>query len=190
MTTYALHTFLTREADPSAADVFTAPLLETMAAYGIDTWLRQVHFLAQVLHESGRLRWLEELWGPTPAQQRYDNHRYLGNTQPGDGYRFRGRGLIQLTGRANYQAYADAIGIDVVRQPHLVAEPPLAADVAGWFWDANGLSRLADADDVRAVTRRINGGTNGLADRRRLLKAAKVHLLPAEPLTPRPPAHF
>jgi len=141
-----------------------------MAARGIDTPLRQAHFLAQIGHESGQLRYNEEI----ADGSRYEGRRDLGNTEPGDGPRFRGRGLIQLTGRANYTAYGTAIGRDLLSDPSPVAyDAALAVDVACWFWMTRGLNALADIDDVEHITRRINGGLNGLADRLEILARAK-----------------
>ena len=160
----------------SAVARFVQPLASTFEQYEINTYLRRSHFLAQILHESMRLRYTSEIWGPTAAQRRYEGRADLGNRQPGDGYRYRGRGLIQLTGRTNYTQYNEAVEPDVVKNPDLVAEMPLAVDVAGWFWKRGtrqNLNEVADADDVRRVTRLINGGYNGLEDRKNLLERAK-----------------
>lgn len=92
----------------------------------------------------------------------------LGNTQPGDGWKFIGRGLKQLTGRANYKACSDALGEDFVAEPELLLKPVNAALSAGWFWSTNGLNKLADIGDVTGMTRKINGGTNGLNERHAL----------------------
>lgn len=92
----------------------------------------------------------------------------LGNTEPGDGSAFRGRGLIQLTGRANYKRAGDALGVDLTANPDLVAQPEYAALTAGWFWSANGLNQLADAKDILAMTKKVNGGTIGLDHRTEL----------------------
>lgn len=141
-----------------------------MAARSINTPLRVAHFLAQIGHESGSLRHAQEI----ASGQAYEGRRDLGNTFPGDGQRFKGRGLIQLTGRANYTAYGNAIGRDLLANPTLVAtDPALAVDVACWFWEARGLNALADADDIDRVTRRINGGLNGIVDRLAILKRAR-----------------
>ena len=152
-------------------------LNRAMATYDISTPLRRAHFLAQVCHESGGLVWNEEL----ASGADYEGRRDLGNTEPGDGRRFKGRGLIQLTGRANYRQYAahcrergDAP--DFEAEPARVADPPHAAAVAGWYWDSRELNDHADADDVVTVTRRVNGGTNGLDDRERYLRLAKAAL--------------
>lgn len=159
-------------ADAGTVARFHLPLVAAMGKYGIDTPLRQAHVLAQIGHESGDLRYVEELANGSA----YDGRRDLGNTEPGDGPRFKGRGLIQLTGRANYSRYGQAIGQDLVSgdNPQRVARDlTLAADVAGWFWAVNQLNTQADADDLRAVTKRINGGLNGLADRQARLDRAK-----------------
>lgn len=151
--------------------------------FGINTELRVCHFMAQVAHESGTGRWLKELWGPTPAQTRYEGRKDLGNTRPGDGFRFRGRGGIQLTGRDNYAKYSLAIYGDdrAVRNPDLVAALPDAALAAGYFWSRDGINALADRDDVLAVSRAVNLGSpdskgmpNGLDDRKQKLKLAKA----------------
>lgn len=148
-----------------------------MSQYDIDTPARQAAFLAQIGHESGGLKWLTELWGPTPAQRQYeppaDKARELGNTESGDGFRFRGRGLIQVTGRANYDAVGAALCLDCIRQPELLAEPEFAPLVAAWWWAQHGLNALADAGDFEAITRRINGGLNGYDDRLQRWAAAK-----------------
>jgi putative chitinase len=148
----------------------------TLERYNITTYLRMAHFIAQVMHESGGFRYLKELWGPTAAQSGYEGRSDLGNTQPGDGFRFRGRGLIQLTGRYNYRLFSNDIGVDFVSNPDLVAQPPYAVLAAGWYWDRNNINALADIDDVYAVTRRINGGLNGINDRIEYLNWAKITL--------------
>jgi predicted chitinase len=147
----------------------------TMSRYAIDSPLRQCHFLAQIGHESGELRYREEI----ASGAAYEGRRDLGNTQRGDGARFKGRGLIQLTGRANYARYDAARGLDglLLREPGRVAfDFELCCDVAGWYWASRDLNRWAEQDDLVKVTRLINGGTNGLADRQRLLVRAK-HVL-------------
>ncbi|NSX15969.1 glycoside hydrolase family 19 protein [Cupriavidus taiwanensis] len=134
--------------------------------FEISTPARQAAWIAQVGHESGGFVFTRELWGPTVAQQRYEGRLDLGNTQPGDGKRFMGRGLIQVTGRGNYRVCGAALGVDLEANPALLQADALAARSAGWFWQWKGLNALADAGDFLALTRRINGGTNGLADRR------------------------
>ena len=148
-------------------------IVDAMAEYQINTPARQAAFLAQIGHESGGLHWLVELLGPTDAQRRYEGRKDLGNTQIGDGYRFRGRGLLQTTGRHNYKRTSDALGVDFIAEPELLAKPPHAARSAGWYWETHKLNELADAGDFRLITRRINGGYNGYEDRLRLWTAAK-----------------
>ena len=148
-------------------------LVAAMEEFGIDTPARQAAFLAQVGHESAYLVHVREIWGPTPAQQRYEGRADLGNTQPGDGSRFRGRGLIQITGRANYAACGKAMGVDLLGDPAQLERAPLAQRSAAWFWQSKGLNRFADSGDFETLTRRINGGLNGYADRLRLWKQAQ-----------------
>ena len=150
----------------------------TFEQFNINTTLRMAHFLAQVMHESGGFRWLRELWDPTDAQINYEGRHDLGNTEAGDGKRFMGRGLIQLTGRTNYTAFSQAIGVPgkFVNSPALVEASPWAVLAAGWFWNTNALNSLADEDGIRRITRRINGGLNGLEDRSRYLDRAKLVL--------------
>ena len=150
--------------------------------FSITTPLRMSHFLAQAAHETGGFRYFVELGsgdGPDPDPwddylQRYDYRRSLGNNAGGDGERFRGRGIFQLTGKANYVAYGARLGIDLVGQPERAAEPELAVLIACLFWADHGLNSLADQDDLEAITRRINGGLNGLASRRACLDRAKA----------------
>ncbi len=158
------------------AQAFAVVLPAAMTEFNIDTPARQAAFLAQVGHESGGLRWLIELWGPTPAQARYEGRVDLGNHMPGDGFRYRGRGLLQVTGRANYARTGMALGVDLEREPERLAEPVLAARGAACFWAAHGLSIYADKSDFETLTRRINGGLNGFDDRRQLWAAAQAAL--------------
>ena len=147
-----------------------------MTEFEIDTPIRQAAFIAQVLHESGMLKWTSEIWGPTLAQRNYENRDDLGNTIPGDGLRFRGRGLLQTTGRSNYLRTGKALGVDLIANPEKLAEPELASRSAGWFWRQNGCNAFADKEQFVLLTRRINGGINGLEDRQRLYEAAKEAL--------------
>lgn len=172
LTVHQLQSILTGAAARWVA-LYLPGLVAGMAARSIDTPMRQAHFVAQIGHESGHLRYNEEI----ASGERYEGRADLGNTQPGDGRRFKGRGLIQLTGRANYTAYGTEIGRDLLADPTPVAtDPALAVDVACWFWATKGLNALADADDIERVTRRINGGLNGLADRAVILDRAKAVL--------------
>ena len=150
------------------------PYIEaTMDEFDINTPARQAAFLAQVGHESGGLHWLVEIWGPTDSQRRYELRQDLGNDTPGDGLRFLGRGLIQITGRDNYQRAGDALGVDLISSPELLGQSPLAERSAGWFWQAHGLNELADAGSFETITKKINGGLNGYPDRLALWADAK-----------------
>ncbi len=133
------------------------------------TPLRSAHFIAQIAHESDRFRALEEY----ASGKAYEGRADLGNIEPGDGPRYKGRGVIQLTGRANYARASEWLGIDLVRQPDLAALPAVAYQTAAFYWLDRGINAKADRDDVRGVTKIINGGYNGLKDRRGLLNAAK-----------------
>lgn len=160
-------------------------LVAAMQTCGIDNVLRTAAFVAQLAHESGEFRWMEEIWGPTAAQLRYeppsDLAKRLGNTQAGDGQRFKGRGPIQITGRFNYQTYGGLLGIDLLADPARAATPEVAFATAGLYWQRNGLNELADAGNFVAITRRINGGTNGLADRQMYYARALAVLAPPAP---------
>ncbi len=136
-----------------------------MSEYGIDSPKRMAAFLAQCGHETGGLQWMHELWGPTEDQLGYEGRKDLGNTQPGDGQRFMGRGWIMVTGRANYTDVGGALCIDCVNRPDLLEAPEFAPLVGAWWWKTRGLNELADAGNFTQITRVINGGTNGLADR-------------------------
>lgn len=127
----------------------------------IDSPRRVAAFLAQLAHESGEYRYMEEIADGSAYEGRAD----LGNTQPGDGRRYKGRGPIQITGRANYAACGQALGLDLLADPALLARPEHGTASACWFWNSRGLSPLADQDWFRLITRKINGGFNGLADR-------------------------
>lgn len=134
---------------------------------GITTALRIAHFLAQSAHETGGYRFFVEIWGPTAAQRGYEGRRDLGNTQPGDGVRYKGRGIFQLTGRANYAHYG------LADTPEKAADPEIALRIACQYWRERGMAATADADDIRATTRKVNGGTVGLLDRTARLNKAK-----------------
>lgn len=150
-----------------------APLIEhlniTMARYHINTPLRKAHFLAQIAHESDGFNTTREYASGTDYEWRDD----LGNIYEGDGVKFRGRGLIQVTGRANYKSCGDALGIDLIANPSRLEDYDLACLSAGWFWNQHGLNIHADFDDIRKITRVINGGFNGLQDRINYLNRAK-----------------
>ncbi|UVM65269.1 glycoside hydrolase family 19 protein [Pseudomonas sp. B21-009] len=160
------------------AGVFVPGLNATMGKYAIITRLRMAAFIAQIGHESGQLRYVRELGGDTYLAK-YDTGRLaqrLGNTPEadGDGQKYRGRGLIQVTGRANYQACSEALFGDsrLLNTPELLEQPVYAAMSAGWYWQRAGLNSLADKGDFLAITKKINGGTNGLEDREELYERA------------------
>jgi putative chitinase len=149
-------------------------IVRTLTAYEINTPARAAAFLAQVGHESAGLRFTTEIWNPSQveAQARYEGREDLGNTQPGDGFKYRGHGLLQVTGRANHAAARDRLRVkfgsivpDFEEQPHRLAEPQWAALSAGDYWVRHGLNELADDSNFMRITRKINGGTNGYADR-------------------------
>ncbi|KAF2406404.1 putative chitinase [Pseudomonas antarctica] len=155
------------------AGVFVPALNTAMNRYAIVGTPRAAAFIAQVGHESGQLLYVREIWGPTAQQAGYEGRADLGNTVKRDGSKYRGRGLIQITGRANYAACAEALGLDLINTPELLELPQNAAMSAAWFWSTNGLNTLADASDFVKITRRINGGVNGLEDRLALWERAK-----------------
>jgi putative chitinase len=167
------------------------PLQETFEKYQINTPKRQACFIGQCMHESGGFKFLREnlnysakaLMATWPSRfpdadvaEKYArqpemiaNKVYggrMGNTEDGDGAKFIGRGLIQLTGKDNYTAFGEAIGEDLVANPQLVEQPRYAALSAGWFWNKRGLNSLADAMDIETLTKRINGGSIGIDDRK------------------------
>jgi putative chitinase len=175
------------------AELFAGPLDEACAAYEINTPLRLAHFLAQIGHESGALQHVREVWGPTPAQERYEGRIDLGNTQAGDGRKYAGRGLLQTTGRSNYRSLRDRLrtrGIDAPdfeTVPELLETPRWAALSAADYWDMRGINRMADRDDHHAVTLAVNGGTNGIDDRRQRLERARAVVNALD--TPAKPVH-
>lgn len=157
--------------------VFLPVLNQTMQAYTIHNQRRAAAFLGQLAHESAEFKYMEEIWGPTAQQKRYEPPStlatQLGNTQVGDGKRYKGRGPIQITGRANYKRYGDLLGLNLVAQPDLVAAPGVGLSAAGMFWRTNGLNALAELQDYRKITLIINGGYNGWDERLRYYELAK-----------------
>jgi putative chitinase len=143
--------------------------------YDLINDLRMCHFLAQAAHESAHFMTLEEYASGLAYERRAD----LGNTQPGDGVRYKGRGIFQLTGRANYITYGKKLGLDLVNHPDLASTPEVSVRVALEYWKDKNLNALADADDIVSITRRINGGTNGLDERKAYL--AKITKLIQNP---------
>ncbi len=148
---------------------FLPALGEAMRLYGINTPLRIAAFLAQIGHESGSLRYVREL----ASGEAYEGRKDLGNTRIGDGVRFKGRGLIQVTGRTNYTIVARALEIDCVNHPGLLEVPGHAAESAAWWWQTHGLNELADRGEFEKITRKINGGLNGQRDRQTIYARAK-----------------
>ncbi|MGQ9871626.1 glycoside hydrolase family 19 protein [Leptodesmis sp.] len=157
------------EAPAKRAEQLAPNLNRAMIEFEIITPLCQAHFLAQIAHESDRFNAMEEYASGAAYEWRDD----LGNIYPGDGVRYKGRGLIQITGRANYHDCGRALGVDLISNPTRLADPDLACRSAGWYWHSRQLNKDAARDDVRTVTRVINGGYNGLDDRIQLLTAAK-----------------
>lgn len=164
-----------------------APLQTACDRFGINTPLSLAAFLATVGVESGRLVFTREIWGPTPAQQAYEPPSKkaveLGNVAAGDGRRFCGRGLIQVTGRSNYEACGKALGIDLINHPELLEQSSDAALSAAWYWSTHGLSALADAGNFLGVSRAVNLGNanskampNGYSERLALYAAGKKAL--------------
>ena len=183
---------------PEVASAIAEALEANRAAYGVTTPQRMAHFLGQVCHESGGFtRFVENLnysaerlcqvWpsrfpnieaakpfarNPEALAEKVYSGR-MGNVNPGDGAKFKGRGLIQLTGRANYTEAARYSGLDLVNHPELAADPASSAKIALDYWSSRGLNELADQDDIADITRKINGGLVGLPERRALVDKAK-----------------
>ena len=141
---------------------FIAPLNSAMQEFHINTADRQAAFLAQIAVESGELRYVLEI----ASGSAYEGRSNLGNTQPGDGVRYKGRGLIQITGRSNYDQCGRALGVDLITNPEELETKDLACRSAAWFWASRGLNDLADKGEFERITKRINGGTNGAQQRR------------------------
>lgn len=168
---------LIKEAYPASTqanrDKYSTHLLDTALTYAINMPGRLSHWLSQLGHESGELKYSEEI----ASGRAYEGRKNLGNTQPGDGPRFKGRGLMQLTGRYNYTRYSRFKNDpDILSSPEYVSLPPLTVDVAGWYWVHGAsvdLNSIADKDNVTLITKLVNGGYNGLADRKRLLVLCK-----------------
>lgn len=141
--------------------------------YEINTHLRIAHFVAQACHETCRFRYLKEIWGPTVAQRAYEGRVDLGNLRVGDGHLYRGRGIFQLTGRANYDCIGHALNLPLEVDPDLAADPEISAHIACHYWQQRQINVAADADDIVRVTRAINGGLNGLEDRKACFARAR-----------------
>lgn len=153
-------------------DLYLPHLNAAMREFGITTPARRAAFLAQVAHESAELRYMEEIASGAAYEGRAD----LGNTHPGDGRRYKGRGPIQLTGRANYERYGRRLGVDLLHAPERAASPEIAFRVAACYWQDRGLNALADAGRFTEITRRINGGQTGAKSRLRYYARAQSAL--------------
>ncbi len=138
-----------------------AHLPDAMIEAEIDTPLRVAHFIAQLAHESDGFSTVEEY----ASGRAYEGRKDLGNTEKGDGVRFKGRGPIQCTGRDNYRHYGEKMGVDLIREPELLLKPYYGSRMAVLFWLRHDLNKYADRNDIRMITKRINGGHNGLEDR-------------------------
>ncbi|MEM8730249.1 MAG: peptidoglycan-binding protein [Pseudomonadota bacterium] len=145
-----------------------------LSEYAIDTPLRMAHFLAQITHECAGFRTTQEFADGTAYEGRED----LGNTEPGDGPRYKGRGLLQLTGRHNYRRYGGLLALPLEDQPERAAEPVTSLTIACAYWIDHDINPLCDADDLLGVTRKVNGRLNGLEDRQACLARAKRALYP------------
>ncbi len=165
---------------PRQIAVVEAPRAErAMRGFDITTQKRAEMFLAQVLHESGGLQFFEEIASGTA----YEGRRDLGNVHPGDGRRYKGRGPIQLTGRSNYKWAATLLGLPLEKHPEMASQHTIGWRIAGLYWESHGLNQLADQGKFVEITRRINGGENGLASRRAYLaKLQRVDCRPMDPL--------
>lgn len=156
------------EAPKARIELFLGPLNRTLEKYEINTPQRIRMFLAQLGHESGQLRYVRELASGTA----YEGRKDLGNTTVGDGVKYKGRGLIQITGKRNYALCALALDLPLLENPELLELPEHAADSAGWYWKNNNLNSLCDLNLFKELTKRINGGYNGYADRYKLYQRA------------------
>ena len=130
-----------------------------LSSYGINTRLRLAHFMSQIEHESGGFKYLTELGGKSYFDK-YEGRKDLGNIQKGDGFKFRGRGYIQVTGRANYTLLSKDMRIDFVNNPDMLSQEANAMISAVWYWNKHKLNSLADLNDITKITKKINGGLN------------------------------
>lgn len=191
--------------NPEMCKYYIDALNKVLPEYKINTKLRLCHFLAQILHESGNLKYksenlnysakaLRSVFGkyfktdeianqyarkPEKIANRvYANRMGNGDEVSGDGWKYRGRGLIQLTAKNNYKACGDFIKLDLIKNPDLLINTAeVSVKAACWFWNKNNLNNFADTDDIKTITKRINGGYNGLEDRESILKRAKSVLM-------------
>jgi putative chitinase len=165
------------------APAFGKAAAELFPQYEITTPLRIAHFMAQASAETGGFRWLREIWGPTAAQRGYEGRADLGNTIAGDGQKFLGRGVFQITGRDNYERYGKRCGLDLACEPKLAEDPATALKIACMYWADHRLNAYADADNILGTSNGINRGNpasirepNGYEDRKAALRKAKAVL--------------
>ena len=149
-------------------NTYTPLLNRYMHNYNICGKLRESAFIATIIHESGSFRYTKEI----ASGKAYEWRKDLGNVQAGDGERYKGRGLLQLTGRTNYTLASNALGIDFVNHPELLEQPEFATMVSCWWWKMKGLNEVADTGDFRKVTRIVNGGFTGMMDRQKFYDRA------------------
>lgn len=147
-----------------------AVLAATLESFDITSRLRIAHFLGQTCEESAGYRTTEEF----ASGKEYEGRKDLGNTEKGDGPRYKGRGLLQLTGRANYGEYGKALGVDLVNNPTVAGQPALSLKIACEYWKLHNINADCDRDDIQAVTRKVNGGLNGLSERITFTQKAKT----------------
>jgi len=160
--------YVFKDASQVLIDRYFQPLVDTMNKYEINTPQRIRMFLAQIGHESAQLRYSEEI----ASGQAYEGRKDLGNNQPGDGMKYKGRGLIQITGKRNYALCGLALDLPLLDNPELLLLPKNACDSAGWYWQNNNLNALCDQGKFQELTIRINGGLNGYPDRYKLYQRA------------------
>lgn len=153
--------------------IYTPLFNKYLPEYAITTPIRIHSYFAQIGHESGQINYTEEI----ASGKAYEGRNDLGNTHAGDGVKFKGRGLIQITGRANYQSLSNAFGVDFVQEPELLQTPEWAVRSSLWFWKSKNLNEIADTKDFKILTKRINGGQNGLADRIEIFERCKKYLV-------------
>jgi putative chitinase len=159
--------------------LFLPHLNKYLPQYGIDTPIEVASFLSQILHESGGFKYLREIWGPTAAQLRYEGRRDLGNNFTGDGKKFMGRGLMQITGRLNYARMSNELFNDdrLLENPDILATPEFSTQSACVYWKWRNMDKYDDDDDITKETKLVNGGFNGLDDRKEYFERAKKALV-------------
>lgn len=155
-------------AKESISKAVATVVTERGADYGVENAKEVCHFLAQAAHESDGFRTTQEY----ASGQAYEGRKDLGNTRKGDGKRYKGRGIFQLTGRENYRKAGEALGLPLESKPHLAAHAENSVLIALWYWKSRNLSRYANKDDIRTITKRINGGLNGFSDRKLYFRRA------------------